>query len=167
MLLLREYLPAEKSALKTADDYFFPSRDVPSLFLARNYVEQNQYAKAKDLLTEIVNSGRYKLDDMVYGMPEPKPQTTRAAQSFESVSNICFSYVEVMLMLSECEYRLGNSARAEEYLNTVVAANVGTPAYSSGWGDNNNVDIWLRRKIIKLRSHFFVSTLYVCKLLYL
>lgn len=143
LLLLREYLPAEKSALKTADDFFFPSRDVPSLFLARNYVELNQYAKAKDLLTEIVNSGRYKLGDMVYGMPEPKPQTTRAAQNFESVSNICFSYVEVMLMLSECEYRLGNSARAEEYLNTVVAANVGTPAYLSDWGDNN-VDIETR-----------------------
>lgn len=132
LLLLREYLPAEKSALATADDYFFPSRDFPSLLLARIYVEQNKYAEAKALLTEIVNSGKYKLGDMIYVMPNPNgTRTPRGVQSFEYVSDICFSYVEVMLMLSECEQRLGNIARAEEYLNTVVIANVGTPAYPS------------------------------------
>lgn len=132
LLLLREYLPAEKSALATADDYFFPSRDFPSLLLARIYVEQNKYAEAKALLTEIVNSGKYKLGDMIYVMPNPNgTRTPRGVQSFEYVSDICFSYVEVMLMLSECEKRLGNIARAEEYLNTVVIANVGTPAYPS------------------------------------
>lgn len=141
LLLLREYLPAEKSALATADDIFFPSRDVPSLFLARNYVEQNKYAEAKALLTEIVNSGRYKLGDMIYVMPNPKgSQTTRGVQSIEPVSTICFSYAEVMLMLSECEHRLGNTARAEEYLNKVVVANLGSPAYSPAWGGDNKVD---------------------------
>lgn len=128
LLLLCDYLPAEKSALTTADDYFFPSRDMPSLLLARIYVEQNKYAEAARLLTEIVNSGRYQLDESIYQLPDPT-KTTRAPQTIEYVSNICFSYAEVMLMLSECEHRLGNSVRAEEYLNAVVSANVGTPAY--------------------------------------
>ena len=147
LLLAREYLPAEKSALATADDYFFPSRDVPSLLLARIYAEQNKYAEAKALLAEIVNSGKYKLGEMIYRIIDPNGNgtpTTRAAQT-EYVSDICFPYAEVMLMLSECEYRLGNSAQAEEYLNKVVAANVGTPAYPSDWAnDGNNADIETR-----------------------
>lgn len=145
LLLAREYLPAEKSALTTPDNYFFPSRDLPSMLLARIYVEQNKYAEAKALLTEIVNSGRYQLGEMIYRLIDPnEDQTTRATQPFEYVSAICFSYAEAMLMLSECEYHLGNAVQAEEYLKTVVAANVGTPAYPSPRAVGNNATIEIR-----------------------
>lgn len=131
LLLVREYLPAENKNKENLNDYFFPSRDFPSLLLARIYVEQKKYAEAKSLLSEIVGSGRYQSGDLIHLISGPK--YTRATQSIESVEDICFSYTEVMLMLSECEHRLGNSAQAEECLNRVVIANTGSPAYR---GDN-------------------------------
>ncbi len=129
---VRQYLPAEKQECKTVDDLFFPSRDMISLLLARIYVEQNKYAEAKSILNEIVNSDRYKLGDLIYHLPNPNGSGTRATQTIEPLGEICFSYVEAMLMLAECESHLGNPAQAEEYLNKVVIANVGTPAYPSG-----------------------------------
>ena len=42
----------------------------------------------------------------------------------DRVSDICFSYTEVLLNLAECESRLGNSAQAENYLNQVMTADV-------------------------------------------
>lgn len=138
--LLHEYLPAEKQRIETADDYFFPSRDVASLLLARIYVEQNKYAEAKSLLAEIVDSGRYNLRELIYGIPGPGTRATTANVELSAVSYICFTYSEAMLMLSECEYHLGNSAKAEECLNNVATANYGTPAYDSGWGEGSVIE---------------------------
>lgn len=78
------------------------------------------------MLTGIVDSGRYQLGDLIYQLPAS--DTNRNAQ-FEQVSDICFSYTEVLLSLAECESRLGNSAQAENYLNQVMTANIGSPAY--------------------------------------
>lgn len=50
---------------------------------------------------------------------------------YSDIQLICFSYTEVVLNLAECESRLGNSAQAENYLNQVITANIGSPAYSS------------------------------------
>lgn len=126
--LVRDYLPGKKITQEKIDDIFFPSRDLPSLLLARIYMEQGEYAKAESLLTEVVNSGRYQIGDLVYQLPAPAQNTTVDA---EMVSKICFSYSEVLLTLAECESRLGKSAQAEENLNRVVSANIGSPAYSS------------------------------------
>lgn len=123
-----DYLPAKKITQEKIDDIFFPSRDFPALLLARICMEQGEYAKAESLLAEVVNSGRYRLGDLVYQLPAPAQNTTVDA---EMVSKICFSYSEVLLTLAECDSRLGKSAQAEEYLNSVVSANIGSPAYSS------------------------------------
>lgn len=128
LLFLRERLPGEINGQSVMNDFFFPSRDFPSLLLARIYMEQGKIAEAKSMLTGIVNSGRYQLGDLIYQLPASG--TNRNVQ-FEQVSDICFSYTEVLLNLAECESRLGNSAQAENYLNQVMTANIGSPAYSS------------------------------------
>ena len=128
LLFLRERLPGEINGQSVMNDFFFPSRDFPSLLLARIYMEQGKIAEAKSMLTGIVNSGRYQLGDLIYQLPASG--TNRNVQ-FEQVSDICFSYTEVLLSLAECESRLGNSAQAENYLNQVMTANIGSPAYSS------------------------------------
>lgn len=126
LLFLRERLPGEINGQSVMNDFFFPSRDFPSLLLARIYMEQGKIAEAKSMLTGIVNSGRYQLGDLIYQLPASG--TNRNVQ-FEQVSDICFSYTEVLLNLAECESRLGNSAQAENYLNQVMTANIGSPAY--------------------------------------
>lgn len=128
LLLLRERLPGEINGQSVMNDFFFPSRDFPSLLLARIYMEQGKITEAKSMLTGIVNSGRYQLGDLIYQLPAS--DTNRNVQ-FEQVSDICFSYTEVLLSLAECESRLGNSAQAENYLNQVMTANIGSPAYPS------------------------------------
>ncbi|WP_230324614.1 BACON domain-containing protein [Bacteroides cellulosilyticus] len=128
LLFLRERLPGEINGQSAMNDFFFPSRDFPSLLLARIYMEQGKIAEAKSMLTGIVNSGRYQLGDLIYQLSASG--TNRNVQ-FEQVSDICFSYTEVLLNLAECESRLGNSAQAENYLNQVMTANMGSPAYSS------------------------------------
>ncbi len=128
LLFLRERLPGEINGQSVMNDFFFPSRDFPSLLLARIYMEQGKIAEAKSMLTGIVNSGRYQLGDLIYQLSASG--TNRNVQ-FEQVSDICFSYTEVLLNLAECESRLGNSAQAENYLNQVMTANIGSPAYSS------------------------------------
>lgn len=144
----REYLPAEKRGPATADEIFFASRDMPSLLLARIYVEQRKYNEAKDLLAEIVNSGRYRLGDLIYQLPAPMDNNP-SAQNTQYVQNICFSYTEALLLLAECEQRLGNLARAEEYLNQVATANIGSPAYNSApfstAGGNRATDDFINR----------------------
>ena len=128
LLFLRERLPGVINGQSVMNDFFFPSRDFPSLLLARIYMEQGKIAEAKSMLTGIVNSGRYQLGDLIYQLSASG--TNRNVQ-FEQVSDICFSYTEVLLNLAECESRLGNSAQAENYLNQVMTANIGSPAYSS------------------------------------
>ncbi len=126
LLFLRERLPGEINGQSVMNDFFFPSRDFPSLLLVRIYMEQGKIAEAKSMLTGIVNSGRYQLGDLIYQLPASG--TNRNVQ-FEQVSDICFSYTEVLLNLAECESRLGDFAQAENYLNQVMTANIGSPAY--------------------------------------
>lgn len=126
----REYLPAEKRGQTMAEDLFFVSKDMPSLLLARIYVEQRKYNEAKDLLVEIVNSARYQIGDLIYQLPASIASNFPVQQE-PYVQNICFSYTEVLLLLAECEQRLGNLARAEEYLNQVAMAKIGSTAYNS------------------------------------
>lgn len=128
LLRSRDYLPGEKVTQTTVNDCFFPSRDLPSLLLARIYMEQGDWSKAKSMLAEVTNSGRYQLGDLVYQLPAF--QASSGNQN-DMVANICFSYTEVLLNLAECEFRLGSSTQAEEYLNKVIVANIGSPAYSS------------------------------------
>ena len=123
LLFLRERLPGEISGQSAINDCFFPSRDFPALLLARIYMEQGKFAEAKSMLTGIVNSGRYQLGDLIYQFP--------VSDMYSDIQLICFSYTEVVLNLAECESRLGNSAQAENYLNQVMTANIGSPAYSS------------------------------------
>lgn len=121
LLFLRERLPGEISGQSAINDCFFPSRDFPALLLARIYMEQGKFAEAKSMLTGIVNSGRYQLGDLIYQFP--------VSDMYSDIQLICFSYTEVVLNLAECESRLGNSAQAENYLNQVMTANIGSPAY--------------------------------------
>ena len=69
-------------------------------------MEQEDWSKAKSMLAEVINSGRYQLGDLVYQLPAF--QASSGNQN-DMVANICFSYTEVLLNLAECEFRLGSS----------------------------------------------------------
>jgi len=46
LLFLRERLPGEINGQSVMNDFFFPSRDFPSLLLARIYMEQGKIAES-------------------------------------------------------------------------------------------------------------------------
>lgn len=119
-----ERLEANKKEQTDINSIYFPSRDLPSLLLGRISMEKDKFAEAKDRLTEIVQSGRYQLGDLIYRLPASLPNGN-AQPVLET--DIRFSYTEVLLNLAECEFRVNNYMRAEEYLNTVSAGNVGNP----------------------------------------
>lgn len=126
-----------------ATSMLFPSNDIPRFLMARTCMYRKNYEKAKELLHTIVQSGRYAMSDQLYAF-KPEAGDSRAIPvTLQNVQNVCYSYVEVLLALAECEYRTGNQGRAEEYLEKVSTANAGTPAYggNGGWSDGDvNID---------------------------
>lgn len=120
----------------SADKLAFPSKDVARVVLADIYMYQGRYAQAKELLTAIVNGGRYSLVDRVNNLePDcseaiwslPTPVSTRARASQEigiSYYNddlyILQSYSDVLLSLAECETKLGNDQQAKTYVSQVA-----------------------------------------------
>lgn len=116
-----EKLEPKKKEQTDINSIYFPSRDLPSLLLGRILMEKARFAEAKDRLTEIVHSGRYQSGDLIFRLP------ASLASGTPPETAIRFSYTEVLLGLAECEFRVNNYMRAEEYLNTVSPGNVGNP----------------------------------------
>jgi hypothetical protein len=117
LLRSRDYLPGEKVTQTTVNDCFFPSRDLPSLLLARIYMEQGDWSKAKSMLAEVTNSGRYQLGDLVYQLPAF--QASSGNQN-DMVANICFSYTEVLLNLAEAALEVGDNDKMYEHKDSYV-----------------------------------------------
>lgn len=139
-----QYLPdAMVQYDKDATSMLFPSNDVPRFLMARSCMYRGNYEKARDLLRAIVQSGRYAMSDQLYAFKAETGGTRAVPAALQEVENVCYSYVEVLLALAECEYRAGNRAQAEEYLEKVATASVGTPAYggNGGWANGEVVDV--------------------------
>ncbi len=123
--------------INNVDGIAIPPRDLARVILSDIYMYQGKYAEAKALLNEIVSSNRYSLvsgltnletdcSEIVWSQP-PYVQTRTRANDNVIVTfndNICIikTYSDVLLSLAECESKLGNDAKANEYLNIVKSA---------------------------------------------
>jgi tetratricopeptide (TPR) repeat protein len=118
------------------DKLAFPSKDVARVILADIYMYEGRYAQAKELLTAIVNGGRYTLVDrknnlepdcaeIIWSMPTPSITRARGSQEI-GISyyndNLCIlqTYGDVLLSLAECENKLGNDQQATTYVSQVA-----------------------------------------------
>lgn len=123
--------------IDNVDGIAIPPRDLARVILADIYMYQGKYAEAKTLLSEIVSGNRYSLvsavnnldincSEIIWSQP-PYSQTrarTNETRSVEVYNNNCIikTYADVLLSLAECESKLGNNAKANEYLNQVKSA---------------------------------------------
>lgn len=123
-----------KNAFNKAEDYFFYSKDLPRVTLAKMYLYQKEYAKAKSLFAEIVADNHYQLSasreeamkknssEMIWGYYNPT--VNNPYLGFQPIKLDDFlpfaTYTEVILSLAECEYRLGNMSQATDHLNQVA-----------------------------------------------
>jgi tetratricopeptide (TPR) repeat protein len=119
------------------DEIAIPPRDLARIVLADIHMYQGKYAEAKTLLNEIVSSQRYSLvskhynlesdcSEIVWSLPPYVQTRARADENLDIVidNNQCIikTYADVLLSLAECESKLGNDAKANEYLNQVKTA---------------------------------------------
>lgn len=123
--------------IDNADGIAIPPRDLARVILADIYMYQGKYAEAKALLNEIVGSNRYSLvseltnletdcSEIVWSQPPYVETRTRASNNVVVTfnDNICIikTYSDVLLSLAECESKLGNDTKANEYLSQVKSA---------------------------------------------
>ena len=114
-----------------------PPRDLARVILADIYMFQGKYAEAKALLYEIVSSHRYSLvsnlynlepdcSEIIWSLPAYVQTRTRTSENMDIVldNNRCIvkTYADILLSLAECESKLGNDEKANEYLNQVKSA---------------------------------------------
>ena len=112
-----------------------PSKDVIRTILADIYMYQGKYAEAQNLLSEIVSGNRYSLvptlnnldincTEIIWSLPSYTQTRARAIKKTDIVINtdLCVikTYSDVLLSLAECESKLGNEAKAREYLAQVT-----------------------------------------------
>ena len=118
------------------DDIAMPSKDLARVVLADIYMYQGNYSAAKILLAEIVNGSRYTLvasqngleendAEIIWSMPTSYSGggiTRAAAIDYNSPYTIVKTYSDILLSIAECESKLGNDTKANEYLNQVKTA---------------------------------------------
>ena len=120
-------LEEEKNdAFSDINSAFFVSKDVARVLLAYIYCNQNKYTLALPLLEKVISNGYYSLvnsdkpvefannSECILGF-EPK---TRNGESIVP----CLDYREVILTAAECHYYMGNTSKAEEYIDQVCKA---------------------------------------------
>ena len=122
--------------VSSEDDLAMPSKDLARVVLADIYMYQGNYGASKTLLAEIVNGSKYSLVAEQNGMGENNAEiiwsmptsysgsdVTRAiAIDYNAPYTIVKTYADVLLSLAECENKLGNDTKANEYLNQVKSA---------------------------------------------
>lgn len=118
--------------IDNADKMAIPPKDIARVMLADIYMYQGKYTDAKALLSEIVNGNRYCLVSSINNLEIDNPEiiwsqsynsgTTRAITIVLNNNCIIKTYADVLLSLAECESKLGNDTKANEYLNQVKTA---------------------------------------------
>ena len=127
--MVEEALPMleenKNDAFTDANSVLFISKDVASVVLAHIYCNMNQYANALPLLEAVINNGYYSLvasdqldfvnnSECIFGFYGD----TKSGESCYP----CLDYKDVLLTAAECQYHLGSTAKAEEYLNQLCFA---------------------------------------------
>lgn len=126
----------KKNTFDSSEDYFRCSKDYPRMLLAKMYLYQKEYTKAKPLLEAIVSGGHYQIapsreqalqknsPEMIWGYTSPLV-TDPSSVTYQPVQLDDFlpfaTYTEVLLSLAECEFRLGNAPAATNYLQKVTS----------------------------------------------
>lgn len=121
--------------ISDANGIAMPPKDLARVILADIYMYQGKYAEAKALLNEIVNANRYSLvtsvndlgidcSEIIWSMPSSVQTRARANRATIVLNDNCIvkTYADVLLSLAECESKLGNNTKANEYLNQVKSA---------------------------------------------
>lgn len=121
--------------ISDADGIAMPPKDLARVILADIYMYQGKYAEAKALLNEIVNANRYSLvssvndlgidcPEIIWSQPSFGQTRARANRATIVLNDNCIvkTYADVLLSLAECESKLGNDTKANEYLNQVKSA---------------------------------------------
>lgn len=110
-------------------------KDLVRVILADIYMYQGKYAEAKALLNEIADANRYSMvssindleidcSEIVWSMPSFDQTRARANSATIVLNDNCIvkTYADVLLSLAECESKLGNDTKANEYLSQVKSA---------------------------------------------
>lgn len=107
------------------DGFAFPTVYAAYAVAANIDLALGDYQNARDLLLNIVNSGKYgynknfDTNSKELIIAYPKMVVTRASGSSLIPAE---TYTDIILKLAECEYHLGNTQKANEYVNSVATA---------------------------------------------
>ena len=128
--LLEDAMPdleeKKNDAFSDENSAFFVSKDIARVLLAYIYCNQNKYAQALPLLEKVISNGYYNLinsDKLVEFADNSEcllgfNPITRSGERCEP----CLDYREVILTAAECLYYMGNTSKAEEYIDQVCKA---------------------------------------------
>lgn len=121
--------------ISDADGIAILPKDLVRVILADIYMYQGKYAEAKALLNEIADANRYSMvssindleidcSEIVWSMPSFDQTRARANSATIVLNDNCIvkTYADVLLSLAECESKLGNDTKANEYLSQVKSA---------------------------------------------
>ena len=127
--LVEEALPMldekKNDAFTDANSILFISKDVARVVLAYIYCNKHDYAHALPLLEAVISNGHYSLvvsntlefvnnSECIFGFL----MDTKSGEACYP----CLDYKDVLLTAAECQYHLGNTAKAENYLNQLCSA---------------------------------------------
>lgn len=132
---MEELSDVKAGYISDANGIAMPPKDLARVILADIYMYQGKYAEAKALLNEIVNANRYSLvtsvndlgidcSEIIWSMPSSGQTRARANRATIVLNDNCIvkTYADVLLSLAECESKLGNDTKANEYLSQVKSA---------------------------------------------
>ena len=127
--MLNEALPMldekKNDAFSDANSALFVSKDVARVLLAYIHCDKQDYAQSLPYLEAVIANGFYSLvesntiefvnnSECIFGfLPDTKSV---------DYCQPCLDYKDVILTAAECQYHLGNTSKAEEYLNQLCAA---------------------------------------------
>lgn len=115
----------KNDAFTDENSILFVSKDVARVILAYIYCNKQEYAKALPLLEAVISNGYYSLvvsdtlefvnnSECIFGFL----MDTKSGEACYP----CLDYKDVLLTAAECQYHLGNTAKAENYLNQLCSA---------------------------------------------
>lgn len=106
----------KNESVTTIDNFLQVSKDVARITLAKLYMNSGKYDKAEPLLYAVFHGEYYTLDrSNTY-------QSTSSENIFGYSKSPQYTYSDALLLLSECDYHIGNSSNAMLYLNNVATA---------------------------------------------
>lgn len=118
-----ENLPEKKNeSRKDINGFFFTSKDVARVLLANIHMYEGNYKEAQPLLEKVIENGFYSLyadNDIIFAfINNDELQTEGVITEAAIIPYLTLS--DVYLSLAECHYVKGDTATAEQYIQTVA-----------------------------------------------